>query len=586
MSTELTRPWFDHYDAFVPHTASVWNKPLYAMLDEAAEKYPNRYALIFQNTRITYKKLRERAELFAGALRRMGVRSGQRVAIMLPNLPQTMIAFWGVIKAGAVVVMTNPLYMEKEIVANMQDSGAEHMILLDMLWPRIDALRDRLPLRNFIVTSAADSLSFPLNWLYKLKKRRSNKAPIPYDNKNVFAWQSFCKGARRYAAPIADPQRDPIMLQYTGGTTGLPKGVVLTHANLGTNCRQVLNIINVRPETHHTFISLLPFFHVYGLTTGVIIPMALASTTLPLPRYVPQDVLRLIDKRKPTIFPGAPSVYISLLQQKNLNKFDLGSIQICVSGSAPLPREIFRRFQEATGAAILEGYGLTEASPITHINPLGKQGQRANSIGMPVPGTDARIVDMEGGSLTLPPGKMGELVVQGPQVMHGYWRRPDETASALRNGWLYTGDLASMDEDGYFYILDRKKDMVLVGGYNVYPREVDEVLLEHPKVLEAVSVGIGDDLRGEVLKAYVVPRQGETLTKADIIAWCRQKLANYKVPRLVEFRESLPKTIVGKVLRRALREEEEQKRAQRKKRRHDADAAQPAGTTEEPLGHA
>lgn len=586
MSTELTRPWFDHYDAFVPHTASVWNKPLYAMLDEAAEKYPNRYALIFQNTRITYKKLRERAELFAGALRRMGVRSGQRVAIMLPNLPQTMIAFWGVIKAGAVVVMTNPLYMEKEIVANMQDSGAEHMILLDMLWPRIDALRDRLPLRNFIVTSAADSLSFPLNWLYKLKKRRSNKAPIPYDNKNVFAWQSFCKGARRYAAPIADPQRDPIMLQYTGGTTGLPKGVMLTHANLGTNCRQVLNIINVRPETHHTFISLLPFFHVYGLTTGLIIPMALASTTLPLPRYVPQDVLRLIDKRKPTIFPGAPSVYISLLQQKNLNKFDLGSIQICVSGSAPLPREIFRRFQEATGAAILEGYGLTEASPITHINPLGKQGQRANSIGMPVPGTDARIVDMEGGSLTLPPGKMGELVVQGPQVMHGYWRRPDETASALRNGWLYTGDLASMDEDGYFYILDRKKDMVLVGGYNVYPREVDEVLLEHPKVLEAVSVGIGDDLRGEVLKAYVVPRQGETLTKADIIAWCRQKLANYKVPRLVEFRESLPKTIVGKVLRRALREEEEQKRAQRKKRRHDTDAAQPTGTTEEPLGHA
>ena len=297
MSTELTRPWFDHYDAFVPHTASVWNKPLYAMLDEAAEKYPNRYALIFQNTRITYKKLRERAELFAGALRRMGVRSGQRVAIMLPNLPQTMIAFWVVITAGAVVVMTNPLYMEKEIVANMQDSGAEHMILLDMLWPRIDALRDRLPLRNFIVTSAADSLSFPLNWLYKLKKRRSNKAPIPYDNKNVFAWQSFCKGARRYAAPIADPQRDPIMLQYTGGTTGLPKGVVLTHANLGTNCRQVLNIINVRPETHHTFISLLPFFHVYGLTTGLIIPMALASTTLPLPRYVPQDVLRLIDKR-------------------------------------------------------------------------------------------------------------------------------------------------------------------------------------------------------------------------------------------------------------------------------------------------
>lgn len=284
MSTELTRPWFDHYDAFVPHTASVWNKPLYAMLDEAAEKYPNRYALIFQNTRITYKKLRERAELFAGATaahgRALRTAGGHHAAQPAADHDRLLGRHQGRGRGGH----DQPPVYEKEIVANMQDSGAEHMILLDMLWPRIDALRDRLPLRNFIVTSAADSLSFPLNWLYKLKKRRSNKAPIPYDNKNVFAWQSFCKGARRYAAPIADPQRDPIMLQYTGGTTGLPKGVVLTHANLGTNCRQVLNIINVRPETHHTFISLLPFFHVYGLTTGLIIPMALASTTLPLPR--------------------------------------------------------------------------------------------------------------------------------------------------------------------------------------------------------------------------------------------------------------------------------------------------------------
>ena len=305
----------------------------------------------------------------------------------------------------------------------------------------------------------------------------------------------------------------------------------------------------------------------YGLTTGLIIPIALAATTLPLPRYVPQDVLRLIGKHKPSIFPGAPSVYISLLQQKNLAQYDLRCIKICVSGSAPLPREIFRQFQDTTGASILEGYGLTEASPITHCNPLGKQGQKPNSIGMPLPGTDARIVDMEGGSLPLPPGKMGELIVSGPQVMSGYWRRPDESASALRNGWLYTGDLATMDEDGYFYIVDRKKDMVIVNGYNVYPREVDEVLLEHPKVQEAVSVGIRDDVRGEVLKAYVVTQDGEELTKADIVAWCRQKLAGYKVPRLVEFRKELPKTIVGKVLRRALREEEESKAASRKQRK-------------------
>lgn len=566
MNTELYRPWFAHYEDFVPRTAEIWEKPLYTLLDMAAEVYPNRNALIFQNTRITYKGLRDRAEFFAGALRRMGVEPGHRVAVMLPNLPQTVIAFWGIIKAGAVVVMTNPLYMEKELLENMHDSGAEHMILLDLLWPRVAALRDRLPLRNFIITNAGDGLSFPLNWLYRFKQSRQSRPAIPYDNKNIFEWKTFCKGAQRHTEPIGEPSHAPVMLQYTGGTTGQPKGVILTHANLGTNCRQVLDIINVTAETHHTFISLLPFFHVYGLTTGLIIPMALAATTLPLPRYVPQDVLRVITRHKATVFPGAPSVYISLLQQKDLARYDLKSIKICVSGSAPLPREIFRRFQEVTGAAILEGYGLTEASPITHINPLGRQGQKENSIGMPLPGTNARIVDMEGGSLTLPPGKMGELVIQGPQVMEGYWRRPDETASALRNGWLYTGDLATMDEDGYFYIVDRKKDMVLVGGYNVYPREVDEVLLEHPKIVEAVTVGINDDVRGEVLKAYVVPSPGESLSKADIIAWCRSKLASYKVPRLVEFREELPKTIVGKVLRRALREEEERKASRRKNR--------------------
>ena len=260
MNTELHRPWFAHYDAFVPRITEPWDKPLYAMLDEAADKYPNRPAIIFHNTRISYKKLHESAELFAGALKRLGVKTGQRVALMMPNMPQTVIAFWGIIKAGAVVVMTNPLYMEKEIMANMQDSGAEHIVMLDMLWPRVSALRDRLPLRNFIITGAADALSFPLNWLYRLKKGRSKKAPIPYDGKNVFEWKKLFKGAERYSAPIADPMHDPIMLQYTGGTTGLPKGVTLTHSNLGTNCRQVLDIINVKAEDHHTFISLLPFF--------------------------------------------------------------------------------------------------------------------------------------------------------------------------------------------------------------------------------------------------------------------------------------------------------------------------------------
>lgn len=570
MNTDVMRPWLEHYEDFVPHEVTLWDRPLYAMLDDAAEKYPQRLAVIFQNTRITYKALREKAELFAGALRRAGVKPGERVAVMLPNLPQTIIAFWGVLKAGAVAVMTNPLYMEKELVQNLSDAGASHMVLLDLLWPRVAALRERLPIRTFIVTGIADALSFPLNLLYRLKQRRSQPA-VPQNDGAVHFWKRFCRGAQRHTEPVASPREDLVLLQYTGGTTGISKGVELTHANIGTNCRQVLDIINVTAREHHTFLSLMPFFHVYGLTICMIIPVYLASTILPLPRYVPQDVLKLIAKYRPTVFPGAPSVYMSLLQQKDLARYDLRCIRICVSGSAPLPRDVFLRFQEVTGASILEGYGLTEASPITHCNPLGQEGQRANSIGMPIPGTDARIVDMEAGALSLPPGKLGELVVRGPQVMKGYWHRPDETANALRNGWLYTGDLATMDEDGYFYIVDRKKDMVIVGGYNVYPREVDEVLLAHPRIADAVTVGISDGIRGETLKAYVVPQAGETMSKADVVGWCRARLASYKVPRLVEFREELPKTIVGKVLRRALREEEE---ARRKGSRDAAGAAQ------------
>ena len=560
--TPLPRPWLDHYDAGVPHSVENVTLPLFSYLDTAAARYPHRTALIFQNTRLSYAELQRRAEIFAASLRLMGVDPGDRVAIMLPNLPQTIIAFWGVLKAGGVAVMTNPLYMETEIVHHMEDSGAEHLILLDLLWPKIAQLRERLPIRRYIVTGIADALRFPLNWLYRLKSRRDHTVPdIPVDGETVLAWKSLFDTGQRFSVPIKQAENTLAMLQYTGGTTGLPKGVMLTHSNLGTNCRQIIAVLQEGPETHHTFVALLPFFHVYGLSTGAIIPAALAATSLPVPRYVPRDVLKLIQKHKPTVFPGAPSVYISLMQQKDLASYNLRSIRLCVSGSAPLSAEHFRRFQDITGATIVEGYGLTEASPITHINPLQSTNQKSGSIGMPLPGTDARIVDMEGGSLSLPPGKMGELVVRGPQVMRGYWKRDDETASALRNGWLYTGDLATMDEDGYFQIVDRKKDMVIVAGYNVYPREVDEVLLEHPKILEAVAVGVNDPTRGESLKAYVVLRPGETLTRSEVIAWCRAKLASYKIPRQVEFRDSLPKSIVGKVLRRVLRAEEDQRAA-------------------------
>ena len=555
----IVRPWLEHYADGVPHTIEASDRPLFDLLDKAAWRYPGRNALIFQNKSITYRELKDQAETFAASLRLLNINPGDRVAIMLPNLPQAVIAFWGVLKAGGVVVMTNPLYMEKEIVHHMEDSGAKCLITLDLLWEKINHLRDKLPVKRYIVTTIADSLSFPYNMLYRFKARRSKTAPqVNYQTEKVVSWKSVMTGKRRFSCGLDGCPDSLALLQYTGGTSGLPKGVMLSHRNLFVNTQQVLAILQQDQEPLHIFLSILPFFHVYGLTTALICPTALAATVLPLPRYVPRDVLLAIKKHRPSIFPGAPSVYISLMQQKDLPSFDLKSIKICVSGSSPLSAENFKKFQEITGARIIEGYGLTEASPITHANPLYSDRQKAGSIGLPLPSTDARIVDMEAGSIALPPGKVGELVIRGPQVMKGYWNHPDETASAVRNGWLYTGDIAMMDEEGYFYIVDRKKDMVIVTGYNVYPREIDEVLLEHPKILDAVAVGISDKSRGETLKAFIVLKPGEVMTKPEVLAWCRSKLAAYKVPRQVEFRDELPKSIVGKVLRRILRAEEDE----------------------------
>jgi len=558
-SLSFPRPWLEHYAAGIPHTVEFTDRRLFDYLDKAAWRYPHRKALIFQNKTITYSELKHQAEIFAASLRLLNISPGDRVAIMLPNLPQAVIAFWGVLKAGAVVVMVNPLYMEKEIVHHLDDSGTKCLITLDLLWPKIKALRAKLPVKQYIITGIDESLSFPYNWLYRIRARRARQTPaIDFRKEELIPWKTMTSGKHLFSCGPDSCPDTLALLQYTGGTSGQPKGVMLTHGNLNANAQQVLAILQQTEDAPNIFLSVLPFFHVYGLTAALICPTALAATVLPLPRFVPHDVLAAIQKHRPTLFPGAPSVYIALMQQKNLASYDLRSIKLCISGSAPLPVEHFKRFQELTGARIIEGYGLTEASPITHANPLYSDRQKAGSIGLPLPSTDARIVDMDAGSVPLPPGKIGELAIRGPQVMKGYWNRPDETASAIRNGWLYTGDIAMMDEEGYFYLVDRKKDMVIVAGYNVYPREIDEVLLEHPKILEAAAVGVSDVSRGECIKAYVVLKPGQTMTRAEVFAWCRSKLAGYKVPRHVEFREELPKSIVGKVLRRILRADEDE----------------------------
>ncbi|NDV20338.1 AMP-binding protein [Pseudodesulfovibrio sp. JC047] len=562
----IERPWLKAYDPDVPPTLDYDKIPLFRFLDRAAHKWPKRTAIVFKNWSITYAKLKIQSEIFAANLKAAGIRKGDRVALMLPNLPQTIIAFWGVLRAGATGVMTNPLYMETEIIHQFNDAGVRCCITLDMLWPKLNKLRGAIPVEKFYITTVGEGLKFPLSTLYKLQAKKNGTAPkIPYDGKHVLPFKDLTKGRERFTEEKTNYQ-DPALFQYTGGTTGVAKGCILSHFNISANMRQCHAMMHTLGKEKETFLGILPYFHIYGLTTCLAWPTSLGATLAPFPRYVPLDVLKGINKLKPTVFPGAPSLYISLLQQKNIDKYDLKSINVCVSGSAPMPVEYMEQFKERSGTAITEGYGLTEASPVTHFNPL-EGVSKVGSIGLPFPDTDAKIVDMEVGGDPLPPGKRGELVVRGPQIMQGYYNRPDATADVLRNGWLYTGDIATMDEEGYFYIVDRKKDLIISGGYNIYPREIDEVLHSHPKIKEAVSVGIPHEARGEIVKAYVVTQPGETLSRSDVIAYCREKMANYKVPRKVEFREDLPKTMVGKVLRRALREEEEAKIEAKKARK-------------------
>ena len=569
----IDRPWLKAYDPEVPATLDYEKIPLFKFLDRAAHKYPKRTAIVFKNWSITYDKLKTQTEIIAANLRKAGLRRGDRVAIMLPNLPQTIMVLWGVLRAGGVVVMTNPLYMETEIVHQFNDADVRLCITLDLLWPKLEKLRPSIPVERFFITSIADGLKFPLNMLYKLQAKKDRNSPkVPFDGKSVRPFKSLLKGRETYTDARVAPE-DMALLQYTGGTTGVAKGCILTHFNLGANLQQCQSMIHNLGQQQETFLGILPYFHIYGMTTCLTWPTSMGATLAPFPRYVPLDVLKGIQKLRPTVFPGAPSLYISLLQQKDVDKYDLKSINCCVSGSAPMPVEHMKQFAERTGSEISEGYGLTEASPVTHFNPLLGV-RKSGSIGLPFPDTDAKIVDMVVGGDPLPPGKRGELVIRGPQVMKGYYNRPDATADVLRNGWLYTGDIATMDEEGYFYIVDRKKDLIISGGYNIYPREIDEVLHAHPQIEEAVSVGIPHKTRGEIVKAYVVVRKGEELSRNDVIAFCREKLAGYKVPRQVEFRDSLPKTMVGKVLRRALRDEEAAKGGRRK----DATAGEGDGT--------
>jgi long-chain acyl-CoA synthetase len=565
------RPWLKHYDPGVPRTLVYPAVPLHQFLTDAAARHPRATATIFGavvghrliEASLTYAELDRLADRFAAGLQSLGVRKGDRVALLLPNCPQFVIAFYGALRAGAVVVPCNPLYTAPELRRQLADSGAETLVALSRLHSVARAARDGTRIRNLILTNIKEYYPPVLRALFTLARERREGHRTTVDPASGEHFFADVLRERAAARPVDVNPNDTAILQYTGGTTGVPKAAMLSHRALVANVLQSRSWNSTLEEAHEHGVDVMPLFHVYGLTVIMGVSVATATAMVLIPRFDLEHVLLAIQRHRPRSFAGAPRIYVAAASAPDLARYDLRSVEVFQSGSAPLPIEIQTRFEQlARGGRVLEGYGLTEAAPVTHSTP--RKGQRKlGSIGVPIPDVDAKIVDLESGTRDLPVGETGELVVRGPNLMDGYYGRPEETALALRDGWLYTGDVARMDEDGYFYIVDRKKELIIVSGYNVYPREVEEALYAHPAVLEAAAIGVPDDVRGEAVKAFVVLRPGAAATAEELRTHCASSLARFKIPAEIEFRSDLPKSMVGKVLRRALADEERASRVGR-----------------------
>jgi long-chain acyl-CoA synthetase len=559
----VERRWLNSYPSEIPAHLDYDSKPLFAYLEIAAEEKKDNTAVSFLGKKLTFGELYESSLRFAYSLSKLGVKKGDRVAVMLPNCPQAVIAYYGTLFLGGIVVQTNPLYTERELRHQLADSGAKVIVGLDLLFGRISAVRSDSVLEHVIVTGIKDYLPFPKNLIYPFVQKRQNPTVVVdiSFNHEVHSFTELLKHAEPVKPKVdITPDEDIALLQYTGGTTGPAKGVMLTHENLVVNALQSNTWMYKNRDGKEKILGALPFFHVYGMTCVMNLGIITKAEMIILPRFDPSQVLKTIHKERPTLFPGAPTMYIALLNHPDLKKYDLSSIQACISGSAPLPLEVQEKFQAVISGSLVEGYGLTEASPVTHAN-LIYGNQVKGSIGLPWPNTEAAIISQETGEWA-EPGEVGELAVRGPQVMKGYWNQPKETAAVFRGDWLITGDMGYMDEKGYFFIVDRKKDLIIAGGFNIYPREVEEVLYEHEKIKEAVVVGIPDPYRGETVKAFIVLKDGAECSEEELDRYCREHLASFKVPKMYEFRRELPKTMVGKILRRVLIEEEKEKAEQ------------------------
>ena len=547
------KPWLKSYDPEVPPAVDYDGSIIPWLLEKSIAPFGAQNAVDFFGFTMTYAALWEAVQECTRVLHSIGVARGDRVALFLPNCPHFIITYYAALRLGAVIVPTNPLYTEKELEFQIKDSGAETLVTLDLLYPKVYKVQPSVGLKRIIVGKIQDYLPPLKKFIYPIIAQKGTEN-VPLEEKNgvVFYHKLMKTKAPECQLPKLSGD-DLAILQYTGGTTGSAKGAMLTHKNIVINNTMIRHWYTGLRVGKEIFISVLPFFHTYGMATSLNLPLSAGASIVLFPKFVAKDILKAINAHKATVLPGIPTIYSVLGSFRDIGKYNVSTIRYCISGAAPLPVTVLKDFERLTGGIIIEGYGLSEASPVTHCNPL-KGVRKDGSIGLPVPGTDCKIVDMDTGQ-DLPEGSTGELCIRGPQLMQGYWNRPEETAATLREGWLYTGDIARMDEEGYFYIVERKKDMIISEGFNIYPREIEEFLLTHPKVADASVIGMPDKIRGERVYAFVVLKEGIAATPDEIARFCKEHLVRYKAPRKIIFRDSIPRNLAGKNLRRVLREE-------------------------------
>ena len=554
-------PWLKSYPPGIDWRTEFKPRPLYRLLDDAAARYGGKPCIDFLDRRWSFTEIKELSDRFARGLVDQGVKPGDRIGLFLPNCPYFVIAYFGILKAGGVVVNFNPLYADKEIEHQILDSGVAIMVTMGLegLVSKLRPQFERTPLRRIILCSLPKALPLAKRLLapFAMSKQLAKTGK----DVHFLRFEDVTSNAGKVTPPAIDPTTTLALLQYTGGTTGVAKGAALSHANVDINAQQVKLWFSDCPDAALRTLGILPLFHAFAMTCVMNWSLSVGAEMVLVPRFQPEGLLKLIEKKRPTAFCAVPTLFTALMNTPGIDNYDLSSIQMIISGGAPLPMEVRQHFERAAGARIVEGYGLSECSPVTCVNPP-YNGGRPGSIGLPVPGTICEVVSLDDRKTVLPPGEIGELTFTGPQVMMGYWNRPDATAETIINGRLHTGDVGRIDEDGYVFITDRLKEMIIASGFKIYPRNVEEAIYAHPAVKECAVIGVGDPYRGQTVKAVIALKSGETLTVEELNRFLADKLSPIEAPKIIEFRAELPKTAIGKIQKKILIDEERAKALQ------------------------